>query len=43
MVQQGEKVNAVAEAIGYQSEAAFSRAFKKQFQRNAGEIRRREQ
>lgn len=37
----GESVIAVAESIGYQSEAAFSRAFRKHFGAYAGEVRRR--
>jgi AraC-like DNA-binding protein len=37
----GDKVSAVAFQIGYQSEAAFSRAFKKQFSVSAGSIRRK--
>ncbi len=36
----GNKVSNVAEKIGYQSEAAFSRAFKKQFAVSAGSVRR---
>jgi len=36
----GESVAAVAERIGYQSEAAFSRAFRKHFGENAGAVRR---
>lgn len=36
----GESVIAVAQSIGYQSEAAFSRAFRKHFGVYAGELRR---
>jgi len=36
----GDKVVDVAEQIGYQSEAAFSRAFQKQFGKNPGVVRR---
>jgi len=36
----GNKVSHVAEQVGYQSEAAFSRAFQKQFQTSPGQIRR---
>ncbi|HSH42195.1 MAG TPA: AraC family transcriptional regulator [Arenicellales bacterium] len=37
----GESVITVAQSIGYRSEAAFSRAFKKQFGIYAGQLRRR--
>ncbi len=37
----GESVIAVAQSIGYQSEAAFSRAFRRHFGVYAGEVRRR--
>lgn len=37
---QGDKVGVVALQIGYQSEAAFSRAFQKQFDVSAGQVRR---
>ncbi len=36
----GDKVSNVAEQVGYQSEAAFSRAFNKQFGKNPGWVRR---
>lgn len=36
----GESVFSAALSVGYQSEAAFSRAFKQQFSMNAGEVRR---
>ncbi|WP_028669241.1 AraC family transcriptional regulator [Saccharospirillum impatiens] len=36
----GESVLSTALSVGYQSEAAFSRAFKDQFSRSAGEVRR---
>ncbi len=36
----GDKVSDVASQVGYQSEAAFSRAFSKQFQISAGQVRR---
>ncbi|MBU2985006.1 AraC family transcriptional regulator [Saccharophagus degradans] len=36
----GEPVAIVADKIGYQSEAAFSRAFKSEFKQTAGEVRR---
>lgn len=36
----GDKVSDVSLQVGYQSEAAFSRAFKKQFGESAGKIRR---
>ena len=36
----GDKVSDVASQVGYQSEAAFSRAFKKQFDVSAGSVRR---
>lgn len=39
---QGEQVLSVAQRIGYRSEAAFSRAFKKAFGQSAGSVRRRE-
>ena len=38
---QGSSVANVAEHVGYQSEAAFSRSFRKQFGISAGQIRRR--
>ncbi|MDN3638101.1 AraC family transcriptional regulator [Simiduia curdlanivorans] len=38
----GQKVQVVAEAVGYQSEAAFSRVFSKQFGVSAGQVRRGE-
>ena len=38
-LQQGQSVEAVAELVGYRSEAAFSRAFKKQFGWTVGEVR----
>ena len=37
---QGNKVSDVASQVGYQSEAAFSRAFRKQFDVSAGQVRR---
>jgi len=37
----GNTINDVSEAVGYQSEAAFSRAFKKQFNKNPGLVRRK--
>jgi len=36
----GESVSQVADKIGYQSEAAFSRAFQKMFATTAGDVRR---
>ncbi len=36
----GDSVSQVAEAVGYKSEAAFSRAFKREFSLTAGEVRR---
>ena len=42
-LRRGEKVSEVAESIGYQSEAAFSRAFRKQFTVSAGEVRRNQE
>jgi AraC-like DNA-binding protein len=36
----GDKIISVAAQVGYQSEAAFSRAFLKQFNKNPGVIRR---
>jgi len=36
----GDKIISVAEQVGYQSEAAFSRAFLKQFNKNPGVVRR---
>ena len=36
----GDKIISVAEQVGYQSEAAFSRAFLKQFNKNPGAVRR---
>lgn len=38
-LQRGASVEAVADAIGYRSEAAFARAFKKQFGRTVGDVR----
>ena len=38
-LQQGASVAAVAEQVGYRSEAAFSRAFKKHFGQTVGEVR----
>ncbi|MEX1216774.1 AraC family transcriptional regulator [Saccharospirillum sp.] len=40
LLNQGESVFAAALSVGYQSEAAFSRAFKQQFLVNAGQVRR---
>jgi len=40
LLQTGDKVSAVAYQVGYSSEAAFSRAFKKQFNVSAGSVRR---
>jgi len=40
MLTKGENVARTAEHIGYQSESAFSRAFKKQFSVSAGAVRR---
>jgi len=40
MLKKGDSVAITAEHIGYQSESAFSRAFKKQFSVSAGVIRR---
>jgi len=40
MLSKGENVARTAECIGYQSESAFSRAFKKQFAISAGAVRR---
>lgn len=37
---QGDSVSMVAEAVGYRSEAAFSRAFRREFSLYAGEVRR---
>jgi AraC-like DNA-binding protein len=37
----GDKIAHVAEQVGYQSEAAFSRAFLKQFGKNPGLVRRK--
>lgn len=39
-LQAGQTVAAVADKVGYQSEAAFSRAFRKQFGVSAGSVRR---
>jgi transcriptional regulator GlxA family with amidase domain len=39
-LQTGLTVAVVAEKVGYQSEAAFSRAFSKQFAQSAGSVRR---
>ncbi len=39
-LKQGDKITKVAELVGYQSEAAFSRAFQKQFGKNPGLVRR---
>ncbi len=36
----GDSVSMVAEAVGYRSEAAFSRAFRREFSLHAGEVRR---
>jgi len=36
----GERVASVADRVGYQSEAAFSRAFSKHFDQSAGAVRR---
>ncbi len=38
-LQSGEAVAAVAERMGYCSEAAFSRAFKKMFEVSPGKVR----
>lgn len=38
-LQQGDSVEAVADQVGYRSEAAFSRAFKKQFGHTVGQVR----
>lgn len=40
LLTKGESVLSSALSVGYQSEAAFSRAFKQQFSLNAGEVRR---
>jgi len=40
MLKTGDKIMLVAEQVGYQSEAAFSRAFLKQFGKNPGVVRR---
>jgi AraC-like DNA-binding protein len=40
LLKEGESVFSAALTVGYQSEAAFSRAFKQQFSINAGEVRR---
>ncbi|MGB0732312.1 MAG: AraC family transcriptional regulator [Pontibacterium sp.] len=37
---EGRSVADVADSVGYQSEAAFSRAFQRQFQRTVGQVRR---
>jgi AraC-like DNA-binding protein len=42
LLHNGEAVATVAERIGYRSEAAFSRAFKKMFELSPGKIRRGE-
>ncbi len=39
-LQDGDKVSSVAALVGYQSEAAFSRAFSKHFATSAGQVRR---
>lgn len=41
LLMKGDSVMSTALTVGYQSEAAFSRAFKHQFSISAGEIRRR--
>ncbi len=41
MLSKGKNVASTAEHIGYQSESAFSRAFKKQFSISAGAVRRK--
>lgn len=41
LLNQGESVLSAALSVGYQSEAAFSRAFKHQFSINAGQVRRK--
>lgn len=40
LLQNGEGVASVATRVGYQSEAAFSRAFKKMFELSPGKVRR---
>jgi AraC-like DNA-binding protein len=40
LLNSGDKVSSVSYQIGYLSEAAFSRAFKKQFNLSAGSVRR---
>jgi len=40
LLQSGEAITPVAEHVGYQSEAAFSRAFKKMFELTPGKVRR---
>jgi AraC family transcriptional activator of mtrCDE len=40
LLYKGESVFSAALSVGYQSEAAFSRAFKQQFSINAGQVRR---
>ena len=40
LLNNGESVLSAALSVGYQSEAAFSRAFKQQFSINAGQVRR---
>lgn len=40
LLQNGEAITPVAERVGYKSEAAFSRAFKKMFQVTPGKIRK---
>jgi len=39
-LKKGESVSSVASSVGYQSEAAFSRAFKKMFDTSPGKLRR---
>jgi len=41
MLNKGSNVARTAEQVGYQSESAFSRAFKKQFSVSAGSVRRK--
>ncbi len=40
LLRNGQAVAPVAEQVGYQSEAAFSRAFKKMFEVSPGRVRR---
>ncbi|MFL0811040.1 MAG: AraC family transcriptional regulator [Agarilytica sp.] len=40
LIQQGEQLAQVAERVGYQSEAAFSRAFQKEFKQTITQVRR---